>query len=245
MRVLRSWIGVGKRMRDPGPEDLYSSQFFDQQVEGALASARVCVPLILDLCGPVGSVVDFGCARGAWLKVFIEHGVDDVLGLDAMDAGPRPLLVPQQLFRVADLSSRVVVERRFDLAICLEVAEHLPEESAGVLVGSLTECADRVVFSAAVPLQGGTHHVNEQWPDYWESLFALRGFRMVDCFRGPLWDITSVEAWYRQNMFLYVPAGEPCCATAGPSGDSGLPLRMIHPELWLQAQRRRRRGRSS
>lgn len=89
------------------------------------------------------------------------------------------------------------------MALSLEVAEHLPEASAGTFVETLVACADAIVFSAAIPNQGGTNHVNEQPPEYWAGLFALRGYEVVDCIRPLIWNDRSVAVCYRQNMFLY------------------------------------------
>ena len=102
-----------------------------------------------------------------------------------------------------DLTQRIDVNRRFDLAICLEVAEHLPRQSAELLVTSLCAFSDAVLFSAASPGQGGTHHINEQWPNYWAELFSRRNFGGVDCLRPLLWENEAVAPYYRQNIILY------------------------------------------
>ena len=93
--------------------------------------------------------------------------------------------------------------KQFELAACLEVAEHIPETSASHLIDELTGCAPVVLFSAAIPGQGGTQHVNEQWPEYWRELFGRRGYRPVDAIRGRIIQDPSVEWWYRQNILVY------------------------------------------
>src|SRR5207302_6665348 len=94
--------------------------------------------------------------------------------------------------------------RSFELAVCLEVAEHLPASASSTLVESLTEHAPVVLFSAAVPHSRGTHHVNEQWPQYWVEHFAKRNYEVVDCFRSRLWQDTSIDWWYAQDILLFV-----------------------------------------
>ena len=64
-----------------------------------------------------------------------------------------------------------MLERKFDLAISLEVAEHLKSSSSEDFVQSLTTLAPMILFSAAIPHQGGLHHINEQWLEYWGDLF--------------------------------------------------------------------------
>ena len=102
------------------------------------------------------------------------------------------------------------LERRFELALCLEVGEHLPERSAPALVESLAAAAPVVLFSAAVPGQGGTSHVNEQWPPYWERLFAEQGMRKYDVIRPLIWCDRSIESWYRQNIYIFSDSDLDC-----------------------------------
>ena len=96
----------------------------------------------------------------------------------------------------------------FDLAISMEVAEHLPERCAEPFVESLTRLADVVLFSAAVPFQGGIGHVNEQWGSYWVALFRNRGYTAVDIIRKRIWNDDQIPYWYRQNTLLFVKDGK-------------------------------------
>ena len=110
-------------------------------------------------------------------------------------------------FRAVDLEHLTALEGKYDLCISLEVAEHLSESRAKPFVDMLCDVSDVVLFSAAVPNQGGNHHVNEQWPSYWAKLFWDNGYVGVDIFRGQLWNNEEVEWWFRQNVFLYVRSG--------------------------------------
>ena len=132
---------------------LYNSEFFDRHRDGSRRSAVIAVPLLIDLFEP-RSVLDVGCATGVWLSVFQEHGVEDILGIDGPWIEQRQREIPDVFFREYDLTKPVALERTFDLALCLEVAEHLPAEAGPGLVQSLTALAPVVVFSAAIPGQG-------------------------------------------------------------------------------------------
>src|SRR5262249_55540494 len=112
--------------------------------------------------------------------------------------------------RAVDLQRPVRLDDRFDLALCLEVAEHLPAKSARALVESLAAAAPVVLFSAALPGQGGTHHVNEQWPLYWERLFAENGMQKRDVLRPLIWRNRSISDCYRQNIYLFKESDH-CC----------------------------------
>ena len=181
---------------------IYSDTFFDHIEEGCLSSAEVVVPMLLSIFRPT-TVVDVGCGRGIWLKVLRDHGVHSVVGIDGHYVDRSRLLIPEECFVACDLSKEIQIKGRYDLAVCLEVAEHLPRRVAATLIRALTAAAPVVLFSAAIPGQGGTHHVNEQWPCYWNALFEENGYVGLDPFRPQLLANDRVEFWYRQNMVFY------------------------------------------
>lgn len=184
--------------------ELYDCSYYKSEaLDPELRSPKVVVPLITSIVRP-RSVVDVGCGVGSWLVAFRESGVERILGLDGKHVDSTWLLIPREYFRTVDLSQPFRLDAQFDLAVCLEVAEHLPTSSASVLVESLVRLAPVILFSAAIPLQGGTHHVNEQWPEYWQRLFQEHDYRMLDLIRKLIWKNPNVKYWYRQNTFLFV-----------------------------------------
>ena len=182
---------------------MYDAGFFDRYAGGSLSSARAVCPLVLSLV-PAKSVVDVGCGIGTWLRAFLEAGVDEVLGIDGDYVDRAQLMIPAERFLSHDLTQPVPNARRFDLAVSLEVAEHIDPAFAGQFVSTLAGLSDVVLFSAAIPGQGGTNHVNEQWPQYWEKLFRTHDYAMLDCIREKTWNNPEVEAHYSQNTFLCV-----------------------------------------
>jgi SAM-dependent methyltransferase len=184
----------------------YTPDWYIQTLEGVRRSAREIVPIVLRLI-ELRSVIDVGCGVGTWLSVFKEHGVIDVLGVDGRHVDGTMLEIPPKQFLAADLSKPFHIARQFDLAVSLEVAEHLPIQCAGQFVESLTRLSPIVLFSAAIPFQGGTCHINEQWPDYWRAHFERHGFVAVDALRHNIWQNEKVYVWYRQNMLLFVSEG--------------------------------------
>ena len=180
----------------------YAEDMYER--DRALDSARIVVPMVVALTHP-SSVVDVGCGRGAWLSEFRAQGTSKIAGLDGDYLKPSTLLFPADCFRPTDLSGKFEIPAgRFDLAICLEVAEHLPAPNSRHLVRQLTLVAPQVLFSAAPPGQGGEGHVNCQPLSYWRRIFEEFGFRMLDPFRPKLRDDRRVAWWYRQNMVLFV-----------------------------------------
>ena len=186
------------------PELGYDVSYFEPFRKGTRDSAMVVVPLVRDLLQP-STVVDVGCGLGTWLKVFEEQGVREVCGIDGAYVDPDALEIGAERFIAADLRTGLDdVDQRFDLAVSLEVAEHLPEQSAAGFVRGLTGLAPAVLFFAAIPNQGGRGHINEQWPEYWAAQFQPHDYVAVDCLRPMIWDNPRVQIWYAQNLLLFV-----------------------------------------
>jgi SAM-dependent methyltransferase len=200
----------------------YAGRYYDILDATSLRSARRVVPRVMDLVRPA-RVVDVGCGRGGWLRVFLEHRVAEVLGVDGDWVDPAGLHIPGESFQHWDLRQPLEITGTFDLAVSLEVAEHLPAASADGFVDALTSLAPVVLFSAAIPHQGGVGHVNEQWPEYWAERFARRGFAAVDVLRREIWDDPDVAWWYAQNLLLFSREAE----AAAP-----VP-RLVHPRHYL------------
>jgi SAM-dependent methyltransferase len=170
------------------------------------------------------SLVDVGCGTGTWMKAALDAGIQDVFGVDGIAVPADTFLVPRSLFVQQDLTQPWDLGRRFDVALCLEVAEHLDESYAGTLLDVLTAHADKIVFSAACPGQRGQHHVNCRWPDWWQRRFNDRGYVCDDSVRWRIWGNHSIEPWYRQNLF--VASHSPSSAGSEPR----LPA-VVHPDL--------------
>ena len=150
-------------------------------------------------CKFLFTLIEFGCATGVFLAGLAEAGAE-VTGLDMGTVPDEYLRIKN--FNVVDLSKPVNFGK-FDLAICLEVAEHLPEESAETLVDSITSASRRVLFSAAIPGQGGIGHLNEQPHEYWHDMFIERGYGIKDSIRPIIRGNKNVPFWYRNNIFMY------------------------------------------
>jgi SAM-dependent methyltransferase len=170
------------------------------------------------------TVLDVGCGTGTWLKAFLDRGAATVVGLDGIDPKLRDLFVPHEVIRHTDLRRPFDLGERFDLVLCLETAEHLDREYAGTLIDSLTHHGTTILFSAAAPGQPGDHHVNCEWPDYWQRLFNDRGYVCNDSARWAIWDNAAVEPWYRQNL---ITAVEDKCR----AGEEPRIRRVLHPDM--------------
>ncbi|MCB1908961.1 MAG: methyltransferase domain-containing protein [Rhodocyclaceae bacterium] len=216
-------------------ERRYTRDFYADRHRRTAYSARTILSLVLDVLPPLRSAIDIGCGVGTWLSVLKEKGVSEICGLDGPWVDQDLLEIPRADFRTTDFDEAIVADKRYDLAICLEVAEHLPERSASKFVGSLVSASDRVLFSAAIPCQGGVGHVNEQWPEYWGRMFAARGYVALDFLRRKIWNDENIPFWYRQNVLMFVRREclSAIIADGATASDDGLPIALVHPELYL------------
>jgi|GEM_PF-1604755 len=212
---------------------LYDHAYFQNIRHASESSAQVIVPLVTGLMAP-RSVLDVGCGDGTWLNVYQENGVTACFGVDGNHVRDLLKISPDR-FIARDLVNPFDLDRRFDLVQALAVAEHLPLASAEGFVDSLVRHGDVVLFSAAIPHQGGTGHVNEQWPDYWAELFQRADFAVYDWVRPRIWGEERVAWWYTQNALLFVREGIqaewvkrlPRPVRTGPI------LRLVHPRRYL------------
>lgn len=204
---------------------MYGRVEFERQQERSRIAAAAIIPLVLRATG-ARSVVDVGCGVGTWLAACAENGIDDYLGIDGYQVDADLLQIPRQNFRTTDLREPLTLDRSYDLALSVEVAEHLPPEAGPALVKQLTSAAPAVLFSAAIPGQTGPGHINERWQSYWAGLFASHDYFPVDEVRPAIWTLNDIPFWYRQNVILYLRSDR-------LPGDYVAPriVDLVHPEL--------------
>lgn len=171
-----------------------------------LESPQEIVPEIMRLLNPK-SVVDFGCGVGTFLHCFKNNGVSEVLGLDGTWADKQLLnkFLNSNEFKEVDLENKIALPTRYDLVVSVEVAEHLSASAADTFVQNLVNAGEVILFSAAIPLQGGQNHINEQWLDYWEEKFAQHNYAVHDVLKPIFWNNANIYWWYKQNMVIVAP----------------------------------------
>jgi SAM-dependent methyltransferase len=180
----------------------YDDRFFDYIELVTRRSAELMIAVVRSYLD-VTSVLDVGCGRGIWIDEWRRVGVEDVVGVDGSYVDPERLAIPAKHMALLDVSVPFRLDRHFDLVQSLEVAEHIPAASADTFIDNLVAHGDIVMFSAAVPGQGGEFHVNEQPYEYWRDKFAARGFALFDFLRPKIAAIRKIGPWYRYNTFLF------------------------------------------
>jgi SAM-dependent methyltransferase len=194
-------------------EEIYGSRFFARRHRLNWRAPIVC-GAIRDTLKPV-SVIDVGCATGDLVAEFATQGFD-AYGLEGSRAVMPFLECEAGRVFFMDLRKPLPAHfmRDYDVALCLEVAEHIESEYAQQLVQNLGLLSGCVLMSAARPGQGGHHHVNCQSPEYWEDLFRVDAFRRVQRVEREIkqaWEPwrkkPGIKAYY-QNLLYF--EGRPC-----------------------------------
>jgi SAM-dependent methyltransferase len=220
--------------------EIYHPTYHDIKNAGSIAAARTILPLVFDIF-EIDSVLDVGCGAGTWLAAARGLGASSLTGIEGEWAGewPKQEILPLSDFELVtqNLEDRFDLGRTYDLTICVEVAEHLTQLRAESLVNDLCSSSKRVLFAAAIPLQGGNNHLNEQWPSFWAKLFQDRGYIAMDFIRGRIWRDTSLPYWYRQNTILFVSDDQrdvTRTAVSLPAVVNLEALDLVHPELYRE-----------
>jgi SAM-dependent methyltransferase len=174
-------------------------------------------------------MLDVGCGSGTWLSVANNSfKLADIQGVDASIYDAAQFHIAPVHYLQQDLTVPLQLQRTYDLVTCLEVAEHLPLAAATTLVKSLATHGDVILFSAAIPGQGGQHHINEQWQSWWQQHFAAAGFVALDLIRPAIWQNAEVLPWYKQNILLYVKKNHPLAQQYEVAQQPDL----VHPEIF-------------
>lgn len=204
----------------------------DHWQEKRLSANKVC-SYIAQIYRPLRSVLDVGCGVGLFLAEANKLGADIINGVEAEWLDDDLLVVDRSCIRHHDLTKPLDMQCTYDLVISLEVGEHLPAIAAETYVASLVRHGRMILFSSAIPHQGGVHHVNEQWPEYWARLFVKHNYHFVDIVRPHFWYDREMILYIRQNAFLVAHAET---ILANPTllavHDRHLPMAMVHPDLF-------------
>jgi SAM-dependent methyltransferase len=189
-----------------GHDWIYDSDFYEA-IEGAVvrSAGRIADSILNDF--KAGCVIDVGCGTGALLEALRDRGCEG-FGLEYSEAALQYCHARRLSVAKFDLERDILNDNRtFDVAVSMEVAEHLPEMVADRYIDLLTRLSRVIVFTAAPPGQTGGDHVNLQPPSYWIAKFQQRGFEhtaeLSQRWRESWQAAGDVEDWYHQNLMIF------------------------------------------
>ena len=178
----------------------YKDSYFSRRKSLSYSSAQKILALVRDFYS-FSSAVDFGCGTGTWLKACMELGCKSIKGFDGF-ADTSDLCIPPECFSQKLLGETI----------------------------NLTKASKVILFSAALPGQGGTNHINEQPPSFWQKKFNEHRYSQLDIIRPIIWDEPAVAWWYKQNTFLYVHDESIETLKLPDHPDSLAQKHIVHPE---------------
>ena len=189
--------------------DFYDEEFYKTNAQESYDSAIKIIDIIKKFYTPQ-SVFDLGCGVGTWLKAWQDNGVSEILGVDANEMDEKYLYIPRKNLKIIDFEKQTVkLEKKFDMAMSLECLEHISNMREDVAFKTLTNAADFVLFSAAIPYQVGTNHINNHKLIYWVDKFKKEGFSCFDIVRPELLkNSIDVGPWYIQNVLVFARGGK-------------------------------------
>lgn len=217
-------------------EKYYDKDFFEELEDGSYLSAKKILPIVQNIFNPK-SVLDVGCGVGYWLEVWKRDlNVDDILGIEGTYVTKEFFRIDTKYLKTADLKLPLKLNRKYDLVMSMEVAEHIPENCADIFINNLVNAGDIILFSAAIIGQLGTYHINEQMPEYWAKKFLAHDYVPVDVIRPQIWNDNEIQYWYRQNTFIFIKRNAlerfPKLQPAALATQSDFLVR-IHPEKYF------------
>lgn len=186
---------------------IYDKKFFQNTIKLEAKSAAQFVDIILKYYTPA-SVVDIGCGAGLYLQEFQRRGIRDILGVDGSPAAAAEFLLEKDKLIIFDLAKKYKFAKKYDLGLCLEVAEHLPEGEADTLVETIINASNNIIFTAAVPGQGprSIGHINEQPHSYWIKKFQQRNFHYLEPRTEEMkkkMEAQGVVWWLVNNLMIF------------------------------------------
>jgi hypothetical protein len=160
---------------------------------------RLCWAII-KLCGEfdirrVKTIIDIGCGDGSYVREFRKNGFD-CIGLDG-----NPLTSKIPYCQVMDFSINLISFFN-DLAICLEVGEHIPQEYEQFFIDNICRVSDNIILSWAIEGQGGLGHVNCRNNDYIIAEMKKRNFD-YDAIATNFLRKNSTLPWFKNTLMAF------------------------------------------
>ena len=207
---------------------MYDKRYYQSLRSHSYGSATKIIGYLTSFLD-VSTVIDFGCGMGTWCLAARELGINKIIGIDQNPYNSEYMLISSDQYLQKDLRNTIDLDMSACIVISVEVVEHIEEEYGEIFVENLCRHSDIILFSAAIPHQGGEGHVNEKPCSYWSKIFASKGYCYIDCIRPAFWDDNDVAVWYKNNCILYVK--DSVYPSIYPKVSICPPIDIVHPSM--------------
>ena len=147
------------------------------------------------------NVGSFGDGPGVYKREILKLG--QVKSYDAYDGAPFCEKTSEGRVQYMDLTIAQYGIPLYDWIVSLEVAEHIPQQYESVYLDNIFRHArEGIIFSWAVPGQGGMSHINNKPTSYVVNLMRNNGFVKDEELSILLRKSTSLW-WLQQNTNVY------------------------------------------
>ena len=163
---------------DNTDETLYDSSFFQ-----SLQKYRPLYHFLADMMAAhlkPNSSIDWGCGCGFILEKLLGHGISDLIGIEG-SAEVKPFIPESLKDKIIIADALLYQSGVYDLAISIEVAEHLKKEDSAKFVNTVCSSSSTWIWWSAAQIgQAGTGHINCQSLSFWIDVFKEVGLFEVD-----------------------------------------------------------------
>lgn len=213
-------------------KQLYSDEFYKINAKESFESAKKIINILIKYYAPK-SVLDIGCGVGTWLKAWKEASATKVLGIDTNEMPENALYIPRKNIKVFDFEvDKLDIEDKFDLAMSLECFEHITKKHEDNAFNTLVNSADIILFSAGIPFQVGTNHINCHKLAYWVDKFKQKGYKCYDIIRPEcIKQSLNVGSWYMQNILVFAKNDKASIIEANGAVSIANPVMFYHNEI--------------
>lgn len=183
---------------------LYDAEFYNFSKEEVSKFVSSFVDIIIKEFNPK-SVADIGCGIGLYVNEFDKRGVEAV-GYDGSPYAIKNSVTRKGLLKIGDIRKNLNFDKKYDIVLSIEVAEHIPTKCSDIFVNTLTKCSDVIILTAAQKGQGGTDHINEQPRYFWIKKFEKKNFNFNKSLSEKLsfkMKEKGVPWWIHGNLMIF------------------------------------------
>lgn len=162
-----------------------------------LVDLKICQWLV-DFFRKENRIVDLGCGNGGYTKYLIDNG----FYCEGYDGSPLTPDITNGLCRILDLSEPIDIGK-FDVCLCLEVGEHIPQEYEQTFIDNICNSSKRyIILSWAIEGQPGYGHVNCKNNEYIIDQICSRGFRFVKENTNWIRRVSELP-WFKDTLIFF------------------------------------------